>query len=104
MKKAKRKFMQLLEEEILSLATPHPMNCWIYDGMVLLQKLPTQLAIFGNVSDYLLNKVAVSTHRISFFDTDQYDQLSIRRDTVKADKARSENLISVQEVSCQQSE
>ena len=56
MKTAKYKLMQHLEKEISSLAT-HPMNCCIYDGMVLLQKSPTQLATFGDVSDYLLKKV-----------------------------------------------
>ena len=65
MKTAKCKLMQYLEEEIPSLAT-HPMNCCIYDGMVLRQKLPPQLATFGDVSDYLLKEVTASTHRISF--------------------------------------
>lgn len=68
MKTAKCKLMEHLEEGIPSLAT-HPMNCCVYDGM-LLQKLPTQLATFRDVSDYLLEKVTASTHRISFFVTD----------------------------------
>ena len=52
MKTAKCKLMEHLEEGIPSLAT-HPMNCCVYGGM-LLQKLPTQLATFRDVSDYLL--------------------------------------------------
>ena len=76
MKTAKCKLMQQLEE--IPALPNHPMNCCIYDGMVLLQKLPNQLATFGHVSDYLLKKVTAHAHRVSFFVTDQYYQLSIK--------------------------
>ena len=77
METAKCKLMQHLEEDIPSLAT-HLMNCCNYDGLTPLQKLPTQLATFGDVSNYLLKKVAANTHRISFFVSNQYDQFSIK--------------------------
>lgn len=77
MKTAKCNLMQHLEKGIPSLAT-HPMNFCINNGMVLLKKLPTQLATFGDVSNSLLKKVTTTSHRISFFVTDQYDQLLIK--------------------------
>ena len=77
MKTAKCKLMQHLEEDIPSLAT-HLMNCCNYDGLVPSQKLPTQLATFGDVSNYLLKKVAANNHRISFFVSNQYDHFSIK--------------------------
>ena len=43
MKTAKCKLMQHLKEEIPSLAT-HPMNCCIYDGMVLFQELTNSVS------------------------------------------------------------
>ena len=70
--------MQNLEKEIPSLANPS-INCCIYDSMALLQKLPSQLATFGDVSDYLRKRVTAITHRISFFVTDQDGQLSVKR-------------------------
>ena len=47
--------------------------------MALLQKLPSQLATFGDVSDYLPKRVTAITHRIFFFVTDQDGQLSVKR-------------------------
>ena len=50
----------------------------IYDGMVLLQKLPPNLGSFGEVSDYLLNKVIGGTASTNFFVTDYYLDDSIK--------------------------
>ena len=47
----------------------------IFDGMVLLQKLPPNETTLGEVSDYLLAKIVSGTSRVSFFTTDyDYDQ------------------------------
>ena len=43
---AKSTLMQKLEEEI-STIQERPINCFIYDGMVIVQKLPRQLDTFG---------------------------------------------------------
>ena len=42
----------------------------IFDGMVLLQKLPPTLKTFGEISDYLLEKLLQGSARISIFVTD----------------------------------
>ena len=50
----------------------------IYDGMVLLQKLPPHLTTFGVVSDYLFSKVISDTSTTNFFVTDYYHDDSIK--------------------------
>ena len=49
----------------------------IYDGMVLFQKLPP-LRIFGDISDYILQKLLRSDSTYSFLVTDQYLPQSIK--------------------------
>ena len=44
----------------------------IYDGMVLLQKLPPHLTTFGAISDYLFSKVISGTSTANFFVSDYY--------------------------------
>ena len=50
----------------------------IFDGMVLLQKLPPSLLTFGDVSDYILKKLLKCACRVSFFVTDHYLPHSIK--------------------------
>ena len=50
----------------------------IFDGMVLLQKLPPTLATFGDISDYLLKKILNGGSRIAFFVTDFYLENSVK--------------------------
>ena len=50
----------------------------IYDGMVLLQKLPPHLTAFGAVSDYLFSKVISGTSTTNFFVSDYYRDDSIK--------------------------
>ena len=49
----------------------------LYDGMVLFQKLPT-LTTFGDISDYILQKLLHSNSTYSFLVTDQYLPQSIK--------------------------
>ena len=45
-----------------------PMNTpKIYDGMVLFQKLPATLSTFGDISDFLINKIVKGSCRVCFF-------------------------------------
>jgi hypothetical protein len=50
----------------------------IYDGMVLFQKLPPTLTTFGDISDYILQKLLHSDSTYSFLVTDQYLPQSIK--------------------------
>ena len=44
----------------------------IYDGMVLLQKLPATLSMFGSISDFLINRIVKCSCRVYFFMTGYY--------------------------------
>ena len=46
--------------------------------MVLFQKLPHDLVTFGDISDYILNKIMQGSCRICFFVTDYYLENSIK--------------------------
>ena len=50
----------------------------IYDGMVLLQKLPPHLTTFDAISDYLFSKVISGTSTANFFVSDCYRDDSIK--------------------------
>ena len=43
-----------------------------YDGMVLFQKLPATLSTFGDIYDFLINKIVKGSCRIYFFKTYYY--------------------------------
>ena len=60
-KTVKSNLFQKLETRIPTLLQK-PTNCYIFDGMVLLQKLPAYLETFGAVSDYVLKKRTNMTH------------------------------------------
>ena len=54
-------------------ATSLPVDCaLIFDGMVLLHKVPKHCSTFGEISDFLLFKLLSSTSKIVFFVTDRY--------------------------------
>ena len=56
-----------------------PSNCpAIFDGMVLLQKIPSNLKTFGEISDYLLRKILSGSANSAYFVTDHYLPHSIR--------------------------
>ena len=50
----------------------------IYDGMVLLQKLPPHLTTFGAISNYLFSTVISGTSTANFFVSDYYRDDSIK--------------------------
>ena len=53
-------------------------NVSIFDGMVLFQKLPSTLVTFGDIGDYLLQKIYKNICRIAFLVTDLYMPFSIK--------------------------
>ena len=65
------KFLAIIEDRSLDVPS-------IYDGMVLLQKLPPHLTTFGAVSDYLFSKVISGTSTTNFFVYDYYRDDSIK--------------------------
>ena len=72
--------MPILEPSISQVTVVPDNGPYIYDGMVLLQKLPPNLTTFGDVSDYLLQKLVKGkgSARSSFFVTDHYVPDSIK--------------------------
>ena len=71
-KTQKSKLFQHLKSSIVTCVTI-PENCpQIFDGMVLLQKLPKILKTFGDISDYILKKFLHGSTRVAFFVTDYY--------------------------------
>ena len=65
------KFLAIIEDRSLDVPS-------IYNGMVLLQKLPPHLTTFGAVSDYLFSKVISGTSTTNFFVSDYYRDDSIK--------------------------
>ena len=77
-KTQKSKLFQHLKSSIVTCVTI-PENCpQIFDGMVLLQKLPKILKTFGDISDYILRKLLHGSTRVAFFVTDYYLEDSIK--------------------------
>ena len=77
-KTQKLKLFQYLESSIIS-CVALPENCsQIFDGMVLLQKLPKILKTFGDISDYILRKLLCGSTQVAFFVTDSYLEDSIK--------------------------
>ena len=77
-KTQKSKLFQHLKSSIVT-CVAIPENCpQIFDGMVLLQKLPKILKTFGDISDYILKKLIHGSTRVAFFVTDYYLEDSIK--------------------------
>ena len=77
-KTAKSKLFTSLSEFIDIIATVPINTAKIYDGMVLLQKIPPTLETFGDLSDYLLKTIMHGSCRVSFFVTDHYLPKSVK--------------------------
>lgn len=60
------------------LSAPMRNTVSIFDDMVMLQKIRSNLETFGSLSDYLLNKALRGSSRVAYFVTDQYLKNSIR--------------------------
>ena len=75
-KTAKSKLFNHLKKPVLTIATIPPNTTKIFDGMVLLQKLPPTLKTFRDISDYILNKI-VKRHTLAFV-ADYYLENSIK--------------------------
>ena len=46
----------------------------IHDGMLVFQNLPPTLVLFGDIPDYILQKIMKAPSRVSFFITDYYQK------------------------------
>ena len=77
-KTVKSKMFLALKDQIPVLTSHKRNSVHIYDGMVLLQKIPPVLTTFGELSDYILQKATKGSARISYFVTDQYLHDSIK--------------------------
>ena len=77
-KTQKAKLFQHLKLSVVS-CVAIPKNCpQIFDGMVLLQKLPKILKTFGDISDYLLKKLLHESTRVALFVIDYYLKDSVK--------------------------
>ena len=77
-KTQKSKLFQHLKLSVVS-CVAIPKNCpQIFDGMVLLQKLPKILKTFGDISDYLLKKLLHESTRVALFVIDYYLKDSVK--------------------------
>ena len=66
-------------EPLIPMISVSPSNCpAIFNGMVLLQKIPSNLKTFGEISDYLLRKILSGSANSAYFVTDHYLPHSIR--------------------------
>ena len=77
-KTVKAKLVTILDSSIPQVVAVPENTPKIFDGMVLLQKLPPTLTTFGEISDYLLKKITTGTAQVSFFVTDHYLPHSIK--------------------------
>lgn len=77
-KTVKSKLFASLSASIDQLPTPPNNTPKIYDGMVLLHKLPPNLTTFGEISDYILKKMLSGTCAVSILVTDYYRDESIK--------------------------
>ena len=77
-KTTKSQLLKCLEPYTRSLNEVPPHSVQIFDGMVILQQLPPELASFGHISDYILHRVTMEQSRIIFFVTDRYVPSSIK--------------------------
>ena len=71
-KTTKSQLLKCLELYARSLDEVPPHSVQIFDGMVILQQLPPELASFGHISDPSLHQVTMGQSRVIFFVTDRY--------------------------------
>ena len=77
-KTQKSKLFQYLKSSIITCVAVPENYLQIFDGMVLVQKLPKILKTFGDISDYILKKLLHESTRATFFVTDNYLEDSIK--------------------------
>ena len=77
-KTVKSKLFQVIQDQIKVLSTSMRNTPSIFDDMMLLQKIPSTLEMFGALSDYLLNRALRGSCRVAYFVTDQYLKNSIK--------------------------
>ena len=74
----KNKIIKEIEKEI-PLTTSSPENTVRnFDAMVLIQQLPEGVNTFGDLSNYILNRISKNTSHCVFLVSDQYDPASIK--------------------------
>ena len=77
-KPVKAKLLNVLEERIPVLGTTPPKAARIYDGMCVIQQLPTGLETFGDLSERVLKRITSNNSSHIFFVIDQYWKHSIK--------------------------
>lgn len=77
-KSVKSKLLTSLEPRINHVDTIPPNSARIYDGMCILQQLPSGFETFGEVSEYVLKRITSNDAKNIFFVTDQYWDQSIK--------------------------
>ena len=77
-KSVKSKLLQSLEKDIPSLAEVPTNSTLIYDGMCVIQQLPSGLDTFGTISDFVLGRITRNNASDVMFITDQYFETSIK--------------------------
>ena len=77
-KSVKSKLLNVLEDKIPVLGLIPPKVARIYDGMCIIQELPTGLETFGDLSECVLKKITSNDSSHIFFVTDQYWKHSIK--------------------------
>ena len=77
-KSVKSKLLQSLEKDIPSLAEVPTNSTLIYDGMCVIQQLPSSLDTFGTISDFVLRRITRNNASDVMFITDQYFETSIK--------------------------
>eukprot|EP00794_Sanderia_malayensis_P021369 gene21369-23451_t len=78
-KTVKSKLLSALESDVPSLEMLPDDTVYVYDGMVLLQQLDAiHLDTFGDISDFLFNRVSKGQSKSIFLVTDQYLPNSVK--------------------------
>ena len=78
-KSVKSKLLDFLEKDILQVESLLSGTVFIFDGMVMFQKLPPQLKTFGEISDYILRTIVKEGDgRWVFFVTGRYFPDSVK--------------------------
>ena len=77
-KSVKSKLQNALDEK-MNLVDSVPQNCArVFDGMSIVQQIPSGLEIFGCLSDFILTRITNNPSLNIFFTTDQYWDASIK--------------------------
>ena len=91
-KSVKSKLLQCIEKEIPLLAEAPADSTLIFDGMCVIQQLPSGLETFGTISEFVLKRITANQANEVMFITDQYFETSIkggeRERRVKAGRLR----------------